>query len=275
MTLRLPALALALAALAAPAAAQESGLFGPSDKPAIAAPAAIKREEGPARARRAQPERRVAAPKAAASKPSQPAAPKAAARAASAAAATEASPAPEPEPELVAAEEAAQPEGAAEPAPPAPSPVADEEPLGDRLPFALDDEDPAEVEAPSATGLLIRTFGALCLIIGLIVAGAWALRRLGGARFGASADAPELSVIANVALGDRRSLSVVRFGERTLLVGSTPQGITLLASEGPEPSAPPIRSVADLLDAGDIDAFPNELGRARLRLTEGDDEEDA
>jgi flagellar biogenesis protein FliO len=60
-------------------------------------------------------------------------------------------------------------------------------------------------------------------------------------------------VLTTVAIGDRRSLTVVRFGERTLLLGSTAQSVTLLASDDddlpalPEALAP--RSVADALRA--------------------------
>jgi flagellar biosynthetic protein FliO len=112
--------------------------------------------------------------------------------------------------------------------------------------------------------LLLRTLGALLLIVGLIVAATWGLRRVGKGRLGrCGEDVPELSVLSTVGLGDRRSLAVVRFGERTLLLGSTAQAITLLAEEHPgDFSAPPARSVADLLQGNDALAegdFQNSL----------------
>src|SRR5437764_1231538 len=65
-----------------------------------------------------------------------------------------------------------------------------------RLVLADERQEPA-ASAPGSAGLLVRTLGALLLIIGLIVAAAWALKRMGGARFGAPReDAPELTVLA-------------------------------------------------------------------------------
>lgn len=139
----------------------------------------------------------------------------------------------------------------------------------DRRLFLADERQASAASAPSAAGLLVRTLGALLLIIGLIVAAAWALKRMGGARFGSPReDAPELTVLATVALGDRRSIAAVRFGQRTLLLGSTAQGITLLATEerALTSSAPPLRSVADLLQASEEPPFDQELSSAERRF---------
>lgn len=147
----------------------------------------------------------------------------------------------------------------------------------DRLTFMDDLGERESAERPGTAGLLFRTLGALFLIVGLLLAAGWALRRYGGARFGASrADAPELSILSTVALGDKRSLAVVRFGDKTLLIGSTAQGITLLdsdaaeaASEGDEgDDPPPVRSVADLLrdDGDEALSFDLELSSASLRM---------
>lgn len=144
----------------------------------------------------------------------------------------------------------------------------------DRLPFMAEEQRASD--PPSAAGLLARTFGALLLIVGLIVAGAWGLKKFGGARFGAAAeDAPPLRVVSTVPLGDKRSLAVVRFGTRTLLVGCTPQAMTLLAEEkltdegnraDGAGNEPPFRSVADLLSSDDPDAFAAELAQAAAQF---------
>lgn len=157
---------------------------------------------------------------------------------------------------------------AAQPATP-PSRATDE-----RLPFMEPARYENGAEAPSATGLLARTFGALLLIVGLLAALAWGLRRFGGAHLGASnEDAPELTVLATISLGDRRSLSAVRFGDRLLLLGSTAQAITLLAAQGSRPRhlPPPRRSVADLLAADEPRPFEQALNRASERLAERPD----
>lgn len=147
-----------------------------------------------------------------------------------------------------------------------------EEPKSDRLTFMDDAGESERAEGPGAAWLMIRTLGALLLIVGLLLAATWALRRYGGARFGSSrADAPELSILSTVALGDKRSLAVVRFGDKTLLIGSTAQGITLLESESESVSEgerePVARSVADLLrDDPAPRAFERELSDASFRL---------
>jgi flagellar biosynthetic protein FliO len=131
-------------------------------------------------------------------------------------------------------------------------------------------EEAQAAEAPSAVGLLFRTVGALLLIVGLILAAAWGMRRFSGGRFmNKDGDAPQLAVLSTVPLGDRRSLSVVRFGERTLLLGSTQQAITLLASDSQDEdlhAGVVRRSVADLLDDDETNNFDEELARAEQFL---------
>jgi len=101
----------------------------------------------------------------------------------------------------------------------------------DRLPFMTSSEADGDADQPSSLGLLARTFGALLLVIGLLIASVWCLRRIKGGPFNPSGEGSHLSVLKTVAIGDRRSLIVVRFDDRTLLLGATPQSITLLASD--------------------------------------------
>ncbi|MEJ7617239.1 MAG: flagellar biosynthetic protein FliO [Pyrinomonadaceae bacterium] len=146
----------------------------------------------------------------------------------------------------------------------------------DRLPFMQVERPPASAEAPDSFGLLMRTVGALLLIVGLIFGAGWGLRRFGGTRFGAAQpDAPPLAVVSTVSLGERRSLAIVKFGARTLLVGSTAQAITLIAEEEEtEDHAPsPARSVASMLrqqqqqgGSDDESAFAYEMMGAEKRL---------
>ena len=142
---------------------------------------------------------------------------------------------------------------------------------GDPLPFTQQEARAERESGPSAAGLFARTLGALLIVVGLVVAAGWGVKRFGGARFGApQADAPALAVVASVALGERRSLAVVRFGGRDLLVGATAQSVTLLASEkvqGGETAAPAARSVADMLKADEAEPFEAELARATQQLT--------
>lgn len=159
---------------------------------------------------------------------------------------------------------------------PAPAPTPETQSLppmseSDRLPFMQDNQSQvADSEAPSSFNLLLRTVGALLLIVGLVFGAAWSLRRFGGTRFGAAQpNAPPLTVLSTMPLGDRRSLAIVKFGDRTLLLGSTPQNITLIAEEEiqQDEELPPARSVAEMLKQNqEGDPFARELSDAENRL---------
>jgi flagellar biosynthetic protein FliO len=127
----------------------------------------------------------------------------------------------------------------------------------DRLDFMIHDEHGTNVEQPSSIGMMARALGALLLVIGLLVASAWCLRRLKGKTFSGSREDAQLTVLTTVSIGDKRSLTVVRFGERTLLLGSTQQSVTLLATDDDDSLPPvesPARSVAEVLSASEDDA---------------------
>jgi flagellar protein FliO/FliZ len=158
-----------------------------------------------------------------------------------------------------------------------PAPAASPQPADDRLPFMAGDErgeGETHEQPPTATGLLIRTLGALLLIVGLIVAAAWGMKRFGGARFGtAQENAPALAILNSLSLGERRSLTIVRFGDRTLLLGSTAQSVTLLAEAEADDFTPPdfmspARSVADILNDDKPAIFSQELFSATEHLDE-------
>jgi flagellar biogenesis protein FliO len=143
-------------------------------------------------------------------------------------------------------------------------------PKNERLPFKLNDRGEMASEAPSAGGMLLRTFGALLLIVGFIAAAGWSLRYFGIIQFGRQqSEVAGLKVLDTVPLGERRTLTLVKFGERTLLIGATPQGLTLLAerTDEAEPDGnfmPTVRTVTDLLDVNAAPPFEQELTRAKL-----------
>lgn len=110
------------------------------------------------------------------------------------------------------------------------------EPLGENetIPFMRQQEKEAQTSGVSTGGLMVKTIGAMLLIVGLIFFGAWGLKKVGfnPLKKEAAGDAPDLSVLSSVSLGTNRTLSVVKFGRRVLLVGSTAQSFTLLADKG-------------------------------------------
>lgn len=154
---------------------------------------------------------------------------------------------------------------------PATEPATQTEIMGenDRLPF-MQNQSGRETEEASSGGLMLKTLGAMLLIVGLIFGGAWGARKLGYGNATAqnAADEMNLSVIQTVSLGSGQTLSTVRFGEKILLVGSTAQGVTLLSEEESTPanSLFPTRSVAEMLDE---EAFEEEFAKAQLKLENG------
>lgn len=131
----------------------------------------------------------------------------------------------------------------------------------DKLPFMQKEQTAAAPTEPSTGGLLIKSLGAMLLIIGLIFFGAWGLKKFGFGKFriNESADSPTLSIVSTVSVGTNCNLSVIQFGQRTLLVGSTPQSFTLLADETKETefTTENSRSVAEML--AEENSFANEL----------------
>lgn len=80
------------------------------------------------------------------------------------------------------------------------------------------------MEGTAATQLLSVLF-SLLLIIALIFALAWLLRRFGQGGF---ANAQAMKVVASLPLGTRERLLVVEVGGQQLLLGVTPQQIRTL-----------------------------------------------
>lgn len=139
----------------------------------------------------------------------------------------------------------------------------------------MNDENSAASSQSSSGGMLVRTLGAMILIVGLIFFGAWGLKKLGFGNAKASGDenAPDLTVLSSVSLGSGRTISTVRFGEKVLLVGSTAQSFTLLADESENDAAEKAkpRSVAEML-AEEEDSFADQFERAELNLSDWETE---
>ncbi|MCY7347165.1 MAG: flagellar biosynthetic protein FliO [Pyrinomonadaceae bacterium] len=152
--------------------------------------------------------------------------------------------------------------------PAATPPAAEAMGENDSLPF-MQNQPAAEDNQPGTGNLLIKTVGAMLLIVGLMFFGAWGLKKAGFDRFkqNDAAGAIDLAVVSTVSMGGGRTISAVRFGERILLVGSTAQTFTLLADEPAQnaPPSPASRSVADLLGEQNK-SFGNEFQQAQNRL---------
>jgi len=104
---------------------------------------------------------------------------------------------------------------------------------------------PSATGSPSLTPLLL----GMLLVLALIPAAAWLLRRSGLAQVGAGGG---LRIVAQLPLGPRDRLVIVEAGDRRWLLGVSASGIRRLGTlppggdAGDTPSAGPPRSFADI-----------------------------
>ena len=82
--------------------------------------------------------------------------------------------------------------------------------------------DPAAASARAASGYLAQRVGGLVLVILIILALAWILRRLPGM---AGQGRQVIEILAVRAVGTRERLMLVQVGEEQILVGLTPTGM--------------------------------------------------
>ena len=95
----------------------------------------------------------------------------------------------------------------------------------------------AQADAVGAAGpdllpSIWRTMGALAVVLALLAALAWLLRRQQAIRRSGKG----MGVESAISLGDRRSLAVVTVEGRRLLLGLAPNGVTLLTELAPLPT---------------------------------------
>jgi flagellar biosynthetic protein FliO len=84
------------------------------------------------------------------------------------------------------------------------------------------------------TGLqVLKTVGALALVLGILLAVIYVLKRWGGLAKKASSQAV-IEVLSKQSFGPRHHLVLVKVtGEREVLVGISPQNMSLLSVTGP------------------------------------------
>lgn len=86
----------------------------------------------------------------------------------------------------------------------------------------------------------LRAFGALALVLGLLLGGFYLLRRYGGSiGLKAGTNASDLKVVEWRTLDIRRKLAVIRWGGREVLMVLGPAGDTLLGTREAPPEFKP------------------------------------
>jgi flagellar biogenesis protein FliO len=94
---------------------------------------------------------------------------------------------------------------------------------------------------PETGPSLLRVLGALSLVLGLFLGGAWLVRNGRFSVLGHRRSA-KLNLLETRSLGGRQALHVVAYGQERFLIGSTPAGINLLShlappADGEDPAA--------------------------------------
>lgn len=107
-------------------------------------------------------------------------------------------------------------------------------PMGenDSIPFMRTET--AKAAQPTQSGsIVLKTFGSVLVVLGLLFVGVWVVKKTGLSKTVAGlGGAPNLKILSSVTPKSGQTLSVIRFGDRTLLVGSTAHSFTVLA-DGP------------------------------------------
>ncbi len=82
------------------------------------------------------------------------------------------------------------------------------------------------------TGMIIRMIGALAIILGLLSIALYGMRRWGAKLQGDRSDL--IQVISTRMILPRKHVSVVRVGKKHLVIGTSENSMTLLATMDPE-----------------------------------------
>jgi len=95
----------------------------------------------------------------------------------------------------------------------------------------------AAPQLPSPVMGVVQVVLALALVIGAVLALAWAVRRLQGGAFGV---AQHLKVVSAVMVGPRERVVIVEFAGDWLVLGVSGQQVTLLSREPRPADLPPV-----------------------------------
>ena len=85
---------------------------------------------------------------------------------------------------------------------------------------------------------LVKMISALLLVLALILASAYLVKRFFRSRLGRWKNAPLIHVLSTTYLGPKKEVSIIEVGDQYLVVGVTPYQISLLGQldESPVPN---------------------------------------
>jgi flagellar protein FliO/FliZ len=85
----------------------------------------------------------------------------------------------------------------------------------------------APTAAPSSAGSLLQVVFGLLVVLGLLAAALWFLKRMGGGRFAPGA---VVKIIGGVSVGNRERVMVVEVADQWIVIGVAPGRVSTLAS---------------------------------------------
>lgn len=86
----------------------------------------------------------------------------------------------------------------------------------------------------SPTGAIVKMMAALAVVIGAVYGGLWLLRRMMGRKYGRQGKRQALEVLESAYVGPHKTVSLVRVGKRSVLVGVTDTQVSILTELDPD-----------------------------------------
>ena len=125
-------------------------------------------------------------------------------------------------------------------APPATAATPVEAPAMARPAAAAPATPAAATAAPSSAGSLLQVVFGLLVVLGLLAAALWFLKRMGGGRF---APGSVVKIIGGVSVGNRERVMVVEVADQWIVIGVAPGRVSTLASM-PRQDTPAVQAAA-------------------------------
>ena len=137
---------------------------------------------------------------------------------------------------------------------------------GERTPLGLDAaaKDDGAQQVGASGGSIVRTIVGLAVVIGVIYGLTWVLKQVKSSKTAATAGTG-LETVATLALGQNRSLHLVRAGDELVLVGAGEHGVTPIRTYTEAEARALGLLEAEALPAAAMDALEPEVFGAETR----------